>query len=74
MASSNGGARESRDVRGLQSNTSSKVVLLDGSDDSGRVHLIDHAEATYSSQRSGQALQSSASIFWSHPSNLSTAL
>ena len=73
VASSNSETRESRDTRGLRPKTSSKAVFLDGSDKSGRVRLIQHAGATYSSQRSGQALQTSSSISWSHPLKLSTA-
>ena len=73
VAWSNSGTRESRDVRGLRPNRSSKTAILAGSDESGRVCLIQHARATYSSHRPGQALQSSANISWSHPPNLSTA-
>ena len=72
-APSSSGTRESRDVQGLRPNRSSKAVIFDCRDESGRVRLIQHAGATYSSQRSGQALQSSANISWSHPPNLSTA-
>ena len=73
VASSNSGTRESRNIRGLRPNRSSKAVILDVSDEFGRLRLIELAGATYSSQRSGQALQSSASISRSHPRNLSTA-
>ena len=53
MASSSSGTRKSRDVRDLRLNRSLKAVILDGSDESGRVHLTQHG-ATYLSQRSGQ--------------------
>ena len=66
-APSSSGTREPRDVRGLRPNRSSKAVIFDCRDESGRVCLIQHTRATYSSQRSGQALQSSANISWSHP-------
>ena len=72
-APSSSGTRELRGVRGLRPNRSSKAVIFDCRDESGRVRLIQHAGATYSSQRPGQALQSSANISWSHPPNLSTA-
>ena len=72
-ASSSSGTREFKNVPGLRSNRRSKAVILDCSDESGRARLIQHAGATYSSQRSGQALQSSDNISWDHPPNLSTA-
>ena len=40
VASSNSGIREPRDIRDLRPNRSSKAVILDGSDESGRVRLI----------------------------------
>ena len=72
-APSSSGTRESRNVRGLRPNRSSKAVIFYSKDESGRVRLIQHAGATYSSQQSGQALQSSADNSWSHPPNVSTA-
>ena len=64
LASSNSGTTsESKDIRrGVRPNRSSNDAILEGSESSGRVPLIQHAEATYSSQRSGQALQSLANI------------
>ena len=53
LASSNSGTSESRDVQGLRPNWSSNAVILEGSDESGRVRLIQHAGATFSFQRSG---------------------
>ena len=74
-ASSSSGTREIKDVWGLRPNESSKTIFLDCSDESGKVRLTHHAGATYSSQRSGQALQSSANISWSHPTkSLDSAL
>ena len=61
-APSGSGTRESRDVRGLRPNRSSEAVIFYCRDESGRVRLIQHVGATHSSQRSGQALQSSANI------------
>ena len=74
LASSKSGTSESRDARGLRLNKSSNDVILEGSHESGRVRLIQHAGVTYSSQRSSQASQSSANISWSYPLNLSTVL
>ena len=54
--------RESRDVWGSRPNRNSKAVILNISDEFGRLRLIELAGAKYSSQRSGQALQSSASL------------
>ena len=71
LASSKSGTSDSRDARGLRLNKSSDDVILDGSDESGRVRLIHLAGVTCSSQRSGQALRSSANICWSYPLNLS---
>ena len=53
VALSSSGTRESRDVRGLRPNRSSKAVIFDCRDESGRLRLIQHAGATYLSQRSG---------------------
>ena len=72
LVSFNTGTSESKGARGLRPNRNSNDVILEGSDESGRVRLIHHAGVTYSSQRSGQALQGSANISWSHPPNLST--
>ena len=46
----------SRVVRGLQPKNSSTYIILENSDESGKVHVIQHAGATYSSPRSGRAL------------------
>ena len=70
--SSKSGTHESRDARGLRLNKSSNNVILEGSHESDRLHLIQHAETTCSSQRSGQALRSFADTSWSYPLNLLT--
>ena len=47
---------EPRALRGLRPNRSSNDVILESSDESGRVRVIQHAGAAYSSLRPGQAL------------------
>ena len=52
LASSKSGTSELKGARGLRPNRNSNGVILEGSDESGRVRLIHHAGVTYSSQRS----------------------
>ena len=55
VAPSSSGTRGSRNVRGSQPKRSSKAVIFYFRNESGRVRLIQHAGATYSSQWSGKA-------------------
>ena len=67
------GTKESTEVRGLRPNSSSKGVMFEGREASGKVRLIQIAGDTYSPHLSGHERHKSAKSSSNQPANLSTA-